>query len=68
MKNDALKVIKNKLQHDVQQKREIGKISYEVCRVTLKVQQRRFFKSSKFYPHLKKLLFFFTCSYSEGGI
>lgn len=43
MKNDALKVIKNKLQHDVQQKREIGKISYEVCRMTLKVQQRRSF-------------------------
>lgn len=33
-KNDALKVIKNKLKHDVQQKREKGKISYEVCRMT----------------------------------
>lgn len=31
MKNGALKVIKNKLKHDFQQKREKGKNSYEVC-------------------------------------
>lgn len=31
MKNGALKVIKNKLKHNFQQKREKGKISYEVC-------------------------------------
>lgn len=56
MKNNALKVIKNKLKHDVQQKKEKGKTSYEVRRMTPKV----LLKVVRFIPIKKRNLLFFT--------